>query len=137
MYVSCDYMEDQFIFKIALATSIIGLLGMVFFADQIAPREIKIKDINRGMLDEDVSLEGVVQNVKKSSKSNTYFLDIMDGTGKISLIVFESNVEDLQKANISLSGLINRRVKVTGKVSEYQGKMELILKDAASLKLLV
>lgn len=129
-------MEDQLIFKIALATSILGLMGMMFFADDIAPREVKIMDLNRGMLDEDVSVEGVVQSVKKSSQSNTYFMDIMDGTGKISLIIFDSNVQDLQKANISISGLSNRRVKVTGKVSEYQGKIEIILKDASSLKLL-
>jgi len=129
-------MEDHVIFKIALATSILGLVGMMFFADDIAPREVKIVDLNRGMLDEDVSVEGVVQSVKKSSKSNTYFLDIMDGTGKINLIIFDSNVQDLQKANISISGLSDRRVKVTGKVSEYQGKIEIILKDASSLKLL-
>jgi DNA/RNA endonuclease YhcR with UshA esterase domain len=131
------YMEDQLIFKIALATSILGLLGMVFFADQINPREIKIKEINRGMLDEDVSIQGLVQNVKKSAASNTYFLDIMDGTGKITLIIFDSSVQDLEKSNMTIYSLSNRRVKVTGKVSEYQGKMELILKDAASLKLLV
>jgi len=125
-------MEDQVIFKIALATSILGLMGMMFFADDIAPREVKIMDLNRGMLDEDVSVEGVVQSVKKSSQSNTYFMDIMDGTGKISLIIFDSSVQDLQKANISISGLSNRRVKVTGKVSEYQGKIEIILKDASS-----
>ncbi len=130
-------MEDRLIYKIALATSIIGLLGMIFCADQINPREIKIKDINRGMMDEDVTVDGLVQNVKKSSTSNTYFLDIMDGTGKISLIIFDSNVLDLQKSNISMSNLLNRRVKVTGKVSEYKGSMELILNDAASLKLLV
>lgn len=130
-------MEDRLIYKIALATSIIGLLGMIFCADQINPREIKIKDINRGMMDEDVTVDGLVQNVKKSSTSNTYFLDIMDGTGKISLIIFDSNVLDLQRSNISMSNLLNRRVKVTGKVSEYKGSMELILNDAASLKLLV
>jgi DNA/RNA endonuclease YhcR with UshA esterase domain len=130
-------MEDSLIFKIALATSILGLMGMIFFADEITPREIKIKDVNRGMLDEDVSLEGVVQEVKKSSQSNTYFLGITDGTGKISLIIFDSNVQDLQKANMSISGLNNRRIKVTGKVSEYQGKVEIILKDASSLKILV
>lgn len=130
-------MEDHLIFKIAIATSILGLIGMVFSADQISPREIKINEINRGMLDEDVSVQGVVQNVKKSSGSNTYFLDIMDGTGKISLIIFDSNVQELEKGNMSISNLNNRRVKVIGKISEYQGKMEIILKDASSLKILV
>lgn len=137
MDVSRDQMEDHVIFKIALAMSIVGLVGMIFSAGLINAREIKINEINRGMLDEDVSLVGVVMTVKKSSHSDTYFLDIMDGTGKITMIIFESNAVDLQKANMSIYSLNNRRVKVTGKVSEYQGKLELILKDASSLEILV
>lgn len=117
--------------------SILGLVGMVVSADMITAREIQIKDIDRGMLDEDVSLEGVVQNVKKSSSSETYFLEIMDGTGKITLIIFESSAQDLQKANISIYSLNNRRIKVTGKISEYHGNIEVLLNDAASLELLV
>ena len=130
-------MEDQLIFKVALVMSILGLVGMVASADMITAREIQIKDIDRGMLDEDVSLEGVVQNVKKSSSSETYFLEIMDGTGKITLIIFESSAQDLQKANISIYSLNNRRIKVTGKISEYHGNIEVLLNDAASLELLV
>lgn len=129
-------MEDSFIFKIALTMSIVGLVGMMFSVNLITAREVKISEINRGMLDEDVTLEGLVQDVKKSSRSNTYFLDIMDGTGKISVIVFESSAVDLEKTNQSIYTLNNKRVKVTGKISEYQGKMELILKDAASLEIL-
>lgn len=130
-------MEDHTIFKIALAMSVVGLVGMISSADLIMAREIKISEINRGMLDEDVSVEGVVVDVKKSSRSNTYFLDITDGTGKISLVIFESSAVDLEENNMSMSNLDNRRVKVVGKVEEYQGKMELILKDAGSLQILV
>ncbi|HOI72153.1 MAG TPA: OB-fold nucleic acid binding domain-containing protein [Methanobacterium sp.] len=129
-------MEDSQIFKIALAMSIVGLMGMLFSVNMISPREIKINEINRGMLDEDVSLVGVVQNVKKSSSSNTYFMELMDGTGKITVIVFESSAVDLEKVNMSVNSFKNRRVKVTGKISEYQGMMELILKDASSLDIL-
>lgn len=129
-------MEDQSIFKIALAMSILGLIGMVFAADLVTAREIKVVEINRGMLDEDVTIEGAVSNVKKSSYSNTYFLDVMDGTGKITLLIFESSAQDLQGSNMSIYSLNNRRIKVTGKVSEYQGKMELILDNAASLEII-
>lgn len=129
-------MEDHTIFKIALAMSVLGLVGMVFSAEFIMAREIKISEIDRGMLDEDVSVEGVVMEVKKSSRSNTYFLEIMDGTGKISLIIFESSAVDLEKNNMSIENLNNHRVKVIGKVEEYQGKTELILKDAGSLRIL-
>lgn len=129
-------MEDKLIFKIAIAMSILGLVGMVFASDMITAREIKVVEINRGMLDEDVTIEGAVSNVKKSSYTNTYFMDIMDGTGKITLLIFESNAQDLQESNVSIYSLNNRRIKVTGKVSEYQGKMELILDNAASLEII-
>ena len=129
-------MEDSSLFKIVLITSILGIIGTMVFANDISPREIKISEINRGVLDEDVTLEGVIIGVKKSSATETYFLDIMDGTGRCSLVIFESNVRDLEKSNLTISNLNNRRVKVTGKITEYQGRLEIILKDASSLKLL-
>ncbi len=130
-------MEDQYIFRIAFITSIIGLVGMVFFAGQIMPREVKITDINRGMLDEDVAVEGVVEDIGKSKGSNTYFLDIMDGTGKITLIIFDSTATDLQKdKNLSVQSIDKKRVSVVGTVSDYKGNTELILKDSNSLKII-
>lgn len=130
-------MEDQYIFRIVLITSIIGLVGMIFFAGQIMPREVKIIDINRGMLDEDVAIEGVVEDIGKSKSSNTYFLDIMDGTGKTTLIIFDSTATDLQKEkNLSVQSIDKKRVNVVGTVSDYKGNTELILKDSNSLKII-
>ena len=130
-------MEDQYIFRIVLITSIIGLVGMIFFAGQIMPREVKIIDINRGMLDEDVAIEGVVEDIGKSKSSNTYFLDIMDGTGKTTLIIFDSTATDLQKEkNLSVQSIDKKRVNVVGTVSDYNGNTELILKDSNSLKII-
>lgn len=128
-------MEDEFLFRIALITSIIGLVGMIFFANEITPREVKIKDMNRGMLDEDVTLEGVVENVKQSSKGNTYFLEVTDGTGRITMIIFEGTATNLQKGNISINSLYKRKVKFTGKITEYQGQLEVVIKDASSVKI--
>lgn len=127
-------MEDNQIFKIALLTSIIGLVGMVAFAGQVLPKEVKIKDIDRGMLDEDVSVEAVVQDVGRSQKGDTYFLDIMDDTGKTTLIIFSGTATDLQKENISVQNLDKRRINIVGTVNEYKGSTEIVLKDSKSLK---
>lgn len=127
-------MEDNQIFKIAFLTSIIGLVGMVAFAGQVLPKEVKIKDINRGMLDEDVSVEAVVQDVGRSQKGDTYFLDIMDDTGKTTLIIFSGTATDLQKENISVQNLDKRRINIVGTVNEYKGSTEIVLKDSKSLK---
>jgi DNA/RNA endonuclease YhcR with UshA esterase domain len=127
--------EDHQIFRLALATSIIGLLGMVVFAGQIMPREVKINQIDRGMLDEDVAVEGVVQEVGKSKTSNTYFLRVMDGTGEITLVIFDSSATDIEKGNLTIHGMDKRRINAVGTVSEYRGSMEIILKDAKSLRI--
>ena len=130
-------MEDHYIFRIALITSIIGLVGMIFFAGQIMPREVKISDINRGMLDEDVAVEGVVEDIGKAKGSNTYFLDLMDGTGKTTLVIFDSTATDLQKEqNLTVQSMDKRRINVVGTVSEYKSSTELILKDSKSLKII-
>lgn len=130
-------MEDHKIFKIALITSIIGLVGMLYFADVIEPRPVKIQEINRGMIDQDVSLEGVVQKVKKSSTSNTYFLELMDGTGKITVLIFDTTAQDLENKNLNISNLYGRRIRVMGKISEYKNQIEIILEGGSSLKILV
>ena len=129
-------MEDHQIFRLALATSIIGLLGMVVFAGQIMPREVKINQIDRGMLDEDVAVEGVVQEVGKSKTSNTYFLKVMDGTGEITLVIFDSSATDIEKGNLTIHGMDKRRINAVGTVSEYRGSMEIVLKDAKSLRVI-
>jgi DNA/RNA endonuclease YhcR with UshA esterase domain len=130
-------MEDSQIFKVALIIAILGLSGMVLLSDKIMPHEIKIKDLNKGMLDEDVSIVGVVEKTDKSPRSNTYFLQIIDGTGKTTAVMFDSAVLDLEKNNLTPESFTNHRVKITGNVAEYNGNMELILNDAKSIKILV
>lgn len=129
-------MEDEKIFKLALFTTIFGLVGMMFSANYIMPQEVKIKDINRGMLDKEVLVEGLVTDVSQSRNGGTFFLELMDGTGKIKLIIFESAAFEIQKTDISILSFNKRRIRVVGRVTEYKGSLEVILKDSSSLKLL-
>jgi DNA/RNA endonuclease YhcR with UshA esterase domain len=129
-------MEDKQIFKLALFTTIFGLVGMMFSANYIMPQEVKIKDINRGMLDKEVLVEGLVTDVSQSRNGGTFFLELMDGTGKIKLIIFESAAFEIQKTDISILSFNKRRIRVVGRVTEYKGSLEVILKDSSSLKLL-
>ena len=129
-------MEDSQIFKIVLIIAVLGLSGMILLSDKITPQEIKVNDLNRGMLDEDVSIVGLVEKVDKSPRSNTYFLQIRDGTGKTTAVVFDTAVLDLEKNNLTPVSFANHRVKITGKVQQYNGNMELILNDGKSIKIL-
>ena len=129
-------MEDSQIFKIVLIIAVLGLSGMMMISDKITPQEIKVNDLNRGMLDEDVSIVGLVEKVDKSPRSNTYFLQIRDGTGKTTAVVFDTAVLDLEKNNLTPVSFTNHKVKITGKVQQYNGNMELILNDGKSIKIL-
>ena len=88
------------------------------------------------MLDEEVSVEGVVVNIKESSKMHTYFLETMDNSGKMNVVIFDKEADDFEKNNIKINNLIKRRIKVLGTVTEYNGSLELILKDSKSLKII-
>ncbi len=51
------------------------------------------------------------------------------------MVVFESAATEIQKTSVNLESLTQRRIKIVGKVTEYKGSLELVLKDASSLKI--
>jgi len=129
-------MKDDDLFKIALATSIIGMVGIIIFSGQLDPQECSINNINRGMMDKQVSIHGVVEDIKKSKNGETYFLELADGTGRISVVMFHQNVEDYERYNLKIRDLNKRRIKVQGTITEYDGHLELILTDSKSVKVI-
>jgi len=48
---------DDKLLKIALITSLIGIIGLIIFTPSIEVKEVKIKDITRGMIDEEVKID--------------------------------------------------------------------------------
>ena len=129
-------MEDRYILKIVFIVSIFGIIATTIFSGQITPNNYQINEINLGMLDEKISVEGVVDNIKESPDKHTYFLELMDNTGKINLVIFGKEAEDIERNNINVNNLLNRRIKILGTVTEYNGNLELILKDSKSLKII-
>jgi DNA/RNA endonuclease YhcR with UshA esterase domain len=129
-------MEDNQIVKMAVITSIIGLLGMVILSGEITPEKLTIDKLNQENLGQEVMVECYVEQIKKSSNSNTYMLTLIDGTAKTTLVIFESTTFELEKNGFPLNGLIGRKISVIGTVSQYHGAYEIVLKDYHSIKLL-
>nr|WP_295001085.1 exodeoxyribonuclease VII large subunit [uncultured Methanobrevibacter sp.] len=127
---------DDKLLKIALVTSLIGLIGLIAFTPTIEVKEITIKEINRGMIDEEVSLKGVITDVAQSSSKTSYFLTISDGEAQIQLIIFESQVAEIQSKNLEIEDFKNRKVQVVGTVTQYNSEMELILSKGDSLRII-
>jgi DNA/RNA endonuclease YhcR with UshA esterase domain len=126
---------DEKIFKVAIITTIIGLIGLIIFAGDITPKEVAVKDIDRGMIDENVAITGVIDSVKESSSGKSYFMTLNDGTGRITIMIFESTIVEFQEAGVDIKSFDNKKVKVVGTVTEFKSSMEIILPNSNSIKI--
>ncbi|BAW30851.1 MAG TPA: OB-fold nucleic acid binding domain-containing protein [Methanothermobacter sp.] len=129
-------MEDEQIFKIVIFIALTGLIGMIISAGSITPREVKIKEINKGMIDEKVTITGFVEEIKQSKTGKASFITLNDGTGKITIVIFEELKNEMGRSNINMETLKYKKIKITGKVTEYKGSMEIILEEPQNLKIL-
>lgn len=126
---------DDKLLKIALITSLIGLIGLIIFTPSIEVKKVEIQDINRGMIDEEVRIDCVVSDVKASASKSSYFLTINDGTGQMSLIIFESQLAQLKDNGIDIESYKGKKVSVAGTVTEYNSQLELILSSGDAIKI--
>lgn len=126
---------DDKLLKIALITSLIGLIGLIIFTPSIEVKKVEIQDINRGMIDEEVSIEGVVSDVKSSASKSSYFLTVNDGTGQMSLIIFESQLAQLEDNGIDIESYKGKKANVVGTVTQYNSQLELILSSGDDIKM--
>lgn len=126
---------DDKLLKIALITSLIGLIGLIIFTPSIEVKKVEIQDINRGMIDEEVSIEGVVSDVKSSASKSSYFLTVNDGTCQMSLIIFEIQLAQLEDNGIDIESYKGKKVNVVGTVTQYNSQLELILSSGDDIKM--
>ncbi len=107
-------MEEKTISKVALITTVIGLL-LLFFLSENNTQTIT-KTIKDSSPQETVNIEGLVTKVVH--KNGAYFLDV-DATRKekMNIIVFPSEEIYLKEGNI---------VALQGVVQEYKGEKEVI-----------
>ena len=126
---------DDKLLKIALVTSLIGIIGLIAFTPTIEVREVDIKDINNALIDEEVSIDGVITDVAQSSSKTSYFLTVNDGESQIRLIIFENQAAEIQSKNLDIEDFENRKVHVVGTVTQYNSELELILSSGDSLRM--
>lgn len=127
---------DDKLLRIALITALIGIIGLIIFTPSIEVKQVEIKDISRAMIDEKVRVDGVVTDIAQSSSKTNYFLTINDGERQIQLIIFEKQVEEIQSKTFDIEDLKNRKVEVTGTITEYKSNIELILSSGDSLRII-
>ena len=65
---------DEKLLRIALITSLIGIVGLIIFTPSIEVKKVDISDITRAMIDEKVCIDGVITDIAESSSKTNYFL---------------------------------------------------------------
>lgn len=126
---------DDKLLRIALITSLIGIIGLLIFTPTIEVKKVEIKDITRGMIDEEVCIDCVITDISTSSSKNSYFLTVNDGTGQMTLIIFEKQAAEIQSNHFDIHDFKNKKVEVTGKITEYKSDLEIILSSGDDLKI--
>ena len=127
---------DDKLLRIALVTSLIGIIGLLIFTPSIEVKKVKIEDIDRGMVDEEVCIDAVVTDIASSHSKSSYFLTINDGTGQMPLIVFEKQLAEIQSNSLDIHDFKDRKVEATGKITEYNSDLEIILSGGDGLKII-
>ena len=122
--------------RIALITALIGLIGLIIFTPTIEVKKVKLSDITRAMIDEEVSVDCVVSDISVSASKNSYFLTLTDGKREMSLVIFESQAAEIQTKNLDIEDFKNKKVNIVGKVTQYNSNLELILSNGDSLKII-
>ena len=127
---------DEKLLRIALITALIGIIGLILFTPSIEIKKVDIKDITRSMIDEKVSIQGVITDIAQSSSKTNYFLTISDGKAKVTLIIFEKQVSEITSRNLDIEDFENNKVEVVGTITEYKNDLELILSSGDSLRII-
>ena len=127
---------DEKLLRIALITALIGIIGLIIFTPSIEVKKVSINDITRSMIDEKVSIQGVITDIVQSSSKTNYFLTISDGESQITLIVFEKQVAEISSRNLNIEDVKNKKVEVVGTITEYKSDLELILSSGDSLRII-
>ncbi len=110
----------NFLFRLALIISLIGIFTLIMLSNSIEPRLIFIKDINKKDIEEFIKIKGSIINIKNIE--NITILEIDDKTGKIKAILYD-RIE--LKKNLS--------VEIIGRLTDFNGNLEI---DANKIKMI-
>ena len=107
-------MQEKTFLKIAILTSVIGILLLLFIVENSKIEISNISDITKSSIDSQVRIQGFISSIRSTSSST--ILTVNDVTSSIKVIIFAKNL-DLSK---------NDYVEITGKIQEYENNLEIL-----------
>jgi len=116
-------MEEKTLLKLATFFALIGIISLAYLSNNMELEFNQISEIDQSQIDKTVKIKGTLTNL--ISTEEVKILDIKDKTGSIKTIIFQE--EELQ---ISTNDLL----EISGKVTQYQGQLEIIADTITKFK---
>ncbi len=107
-------MKDKTLLKIAFSCSLLGIILILFITENIEIKKSDILEITNDKLDKMVAISGKITRL--TDTPDVLIMDIEDDTGEIVTVAFKEGEVNLKQGD---------QVKVEGKVTEYQGELEV------------
>ncbi|MBU1246282.1 MAG: hypothetical protein ABIJ20_03885 [Nanoarchaeota archaeon] len=107
-------MEEKTLFKTAILSALVGILIILFLAENIGPTQLTIGNITKDYLDQTIQTAGLITSSKETP--GLYIINLRDSTGELPAIIFKDE-------NITITRYLP--VKVIAKVIEYENELEL------------
>lgn len=102
--------------KIALITSILGIILLIFLSLNLEPRLIPISEISEEKLEKYVKISGYITEIKKTEAMT--ILTIEDSYGEIKAIAYE--LLDIEE---------NIKIELIGKIISYKNELEIEISE--------
>jgi RecJ-like exonuclease len=110
--------NEKNLLRVSLVFSLLGLLILFYITYNTEIKKYDIGSLNKDYIDKIVRVNGAIESF--SETPGLYLITIKDNTGKITVIVFKDEELELQK---------NMVVEITGIITEYNNKIEIISKQ--------
>jgi len=106
-------MKEKTLLKIALISSLIGILLLLFISTRLKINEKSISKIDEKDMGYNVMVNGIVSDVQ--NRGSVILIEVAD-LEKIDVVIFNANLT-LNKGDL---------IEVSGKLDEYEGKQQLV-----------
>ena len=107
-------MKDKTLLNVAIISSLIGILLILFIADKTSIPNSNIINITESLIGEKMNVAGKITSLKELP--GVYLINLRDDTGEIPVIVSTTEKITLVKDQI---------IEVEGIVTKYKGKLEI------------
>jgi len=111
-------MDEKKLIIISLFFSLIGLFFIIFLSENIDPPFYKISEISESLTEQIIMTVGEISLIKETK--DVFIFDLEENSSSILVIAFKEDDLFLEK---------NTKVRVIGKIIEYQNELEIQAKE--------